>query len=447
MTKRVKRFLLLATGVTIAILAVMASLQFVARTVTRSDQEYLELFRQVISRIHESYVEKVEQKKLMQSAINGMLASLDPHSAYLPPEPFKEMNIEMSGSFGGLGIEITRKDGRLTVVSPIEDTPAFRAGIRPNDHIAKIDDKPTHGLTITESVNRMRGPKGTRVTLTILREGNPKPLIFPLVRAIIQTKSVKYRTLEPGYGLLRINQFQQHTGEEVGAALDKLRGQNGGTLKGLIIDLRNNPGGLLESCVQVAGRFIGDRLDNGLIVSTRGRIPTANQQLTASIGEKEPPYPIVVLINGGSASASEILTGALQDHKRAIVMGTQSFGKGSVQSVIPLRDGAGLKLTTALYYTPNGRSIQAKGITPDIIVGNVDLKGAKKETAPELHEKDLQGHITVPEKGSPQSPSPAASPTPAKPGDELAGDYQLSRALELLRGLDIMGGLAPSRTK
>ncbi|RII26702.1 MAG: peptidase S41 [Geobacter sp.] len=447
MTKRVKRFLLLATGVTIAILAVMASMQFVARTVNRSDQYYLELFKQVISRVNESYVEKVESKKLMQSAINGMLTSLDPHSAYLPPEPFKEMNIEMSGSFGGLGIEITMKDGRLTVVSPIEDTPAFRAGIKPNDHIVKIDDKPTHGLTITESVKRMRGPEGTRVTLTILREGNPKLLVFPLVRAIIQTKSVKHRVLEPGYGLLRINQFQQHTGEEVVAALDKLRSQNGGPLKGLIIDLRNNPGGLLESCIQVAGRFLGDRLDNGLIVSTRGRIPSANQELTASIGEKEPPYPIVVLINGGSASASEILAGALQDHKRAIVMGTQSFGKGSVQSVIPLRDGAGLKLTTALYYTPNGRSIQAKGITPDIIVGNVDLKGAKKETAPELHEKDLDGHIDVPDKGAPQTPAPTTSPTPAKPDSDLAGDYQLSRARELLRGLDVMGGLTPSRTK
>nr|WP_246525541.1 S41 family peptidase [Geomobilimonas luticola] len=417
----------------------MASMQFVKRTVTRSDQDYLNLFRQVIGTVDKSYVEKVEPKKLMQSAITGMLASLDPHSAYLPPEPFKEMNIQMSGSFGGLGIEITMKDGKLTVVSPIEDTPAFRAGIKPNDHIAKIDDKPTRGLTITEAVNRMRGKQGTKVTLSILREGSPTPLVFPLVRATIQTKSLKFRTLEPGYGLVRISHFQQHTGDEVVAALDKLRGQNDGTLKGLIIDLRNNPGGLLESCTQVAGRFIGDRLDNGLIVSTRGRLPDANQQLTASIGPKEPPYPIVVLINGGTASASEILAGALQDHKRAIVMGTQSFGKGSVQSVITLRDGAGLKLTTALYYTPSGRSIQAKGITPDIVVGNIDLKEAKKQTTPEFHEKDLDGHMIVPEKGDTQPPSPATRPsTPAKPDGELAGDYQLFRALELLRGLDVM---------
>ncbi|MBT0653637.1 S41 family peptidase [Geobacter luticola] len=437
--QRVKRFFLLTTGVTIAILAVMASMQFVKRTVTRSDQDYLNLFRQVIGTVDKSYVEKVEPKKLMQSAITGMLASLDPHSAYLPPEPFKEMNIQMSGSFGGLGIEITMKDGKLTVVSPIEDTPAFRAGIKPNDHIAKIDDKPTRGLTITEAVNRMRGKQGTKVTLSILREGSPTPLVFPLVRATIQTKSLKFRTLEPGYGLVRISHFQQHTGDEVVAALDKLRGQNDGTLKGLIIDLRNNPGGLLESCTQVAGRFIGDRLDNGLIVSTRGRLPDANQQLTASIGPKEPPYPIVVLINGGTASASEILAGALQDHKRAIVMGTQSFGKGSVQSVITLRDGAGLKLTTALYYTPSGRSIQAKGITPDIVVGNIDLKEAKKQTTPEFHEKDLDGHMIVPEKGDTQPPSPATRPsTPAKPDGELAGDYQLFRALELLRGLDVM---------
>nr|WP_223913366.1 S41 family peptidase [Geobacter sp. AOG1] len=446
--QRVKRFFLLVAGVTIATLAVMSSMQFVKRTVTRSDQYYLDLFRQVIGTVEKNYVEKVESKKLMQSAITGMLASLDPHSAYLPPEPFKEMNIQMSGSFGGVGIEITLKEGKLTVVSPIEDTPAFRAGIKPNDHIVKIDDKPTRGLTITEAVNRMRGQKGTKVTLTILREGNTKPLVFPLVRAIIQTKSVKYRLLEPGYGLLRISQFQLHTGDEVVAALDKLRGQNGGTLKGLVIDLRNNPGGLLESCTQVAGRFIGDRLDNGLIVSTRGRIPTANQQLTASIGEKEPLYPIVVLINGGTASASEILAGALQDHKRAIVMGTQSFGKGSVQSIITLRDGAGLKLTTALYYTPSGRSIQAKGITPDIIVGSIDLKGVKKQTIPEFHEKDLDGHIDMPEKGEPQTHSPATKPpTPAKPDDELTGDYQLFRAMELLRGLDVMGGITPTPKK
>lgn len=447
MMQRVKRFFLLAAGVTMAILAVMASMQFVKRTVTRSDQDYLNLFRQVIGMVEKSYVEKVEPKKLMQSAITGMLASLDPHSAYLPPEPFKEMNIQMSGSFGGLGIEITMKEGKLTVVSPIEDTPAFRAGIKPNDHIVKIDEKPTRGLTITEAVSRMRGKQGTKVTLSILREGNPTPLIFPLVRAIIQTKSLKFRTLEPGYGLMRISHFQQHTGDEAVAALQKLREQNGGTLKGLIIDLRNNPGGLLDSCTQVAGRFIGDRLDNGLIVSTRGRIPSANQQLTASIGEKEPHYPIVVLINGGSASASEILAGALQDHKRAIVMGTQSFGKGSVQSVITLRDGAGLKLTTALYYTPSGRSIQAKGITPDIIVGSIDLKGVKKEIAPEFHEKDLDGHMVVPEKGARPTPPSAKPPTPSKPDDELAGDYQLSRALELLRGLDIMGGGAPSLGK
>jgi len=445
MASRVKIFILLVVGTAITILTIVACLQLTEGTKARTEKEYLQLFTQVITQVKKSYVEEVEDKKLLQSSINGMLAALDPHSAYLPPEPFKEMNIQMSGAFGGLGIEITMKDGKLTVVSPIEETPAFRAGVKPNDHIWKIDDKPTRGLTITEAVNRMRGPKGTKVTITILREGTSNPLVFPLVRDIIKTKSLRYRSLEPGYGFIRIGHFQQRTGEEFVNALQKLREQNSGTLKGLIIDLRNNPGGLLEPCIQVAGRFVGDRLDNGLIVSTRGRIPNANQQLTATIGEKEPPYPIVVLINGGTASASEIVAGALQDHKRAVIMGTQSFGKGSVQSVMPLKDGAGLKLTTALYYTPSGRSIQAKGITPDIIVGNIDMSATKKPTTPEFHEKDLDGHMVVPEQAPPPTKAPSQPmPPPARKDDDMAKDYQLARALELLRGLNAMSTITPA---
>jgi carboxyl-terminal processing protease len=407
---------------------------------SKDDQEYLRMFREVVSLVKKNYVEDIPSRKLMQSAVNGMLASLDPHSAYMPPEPFKEMKVEMSGSFGGLGIEITIKDSKLTVVSPIEDTPAYRAGIKANDHIAKIDDALTRGMSTTDAVQRMRGAKGTKVTLTILREGAARPFVFPLVRDIIQTKSVKFRTLEPGFGYVRIAHFQERTGDEFAKALRTLREENGGTLLGLVFDLRNNPGGLVDQSIQVANRFIGEGLRDSLIVYTKGRDPAAKGELSATIGEKEPHYPIVVLINGGTASASEIVAGALQDHKRAVIMGTQSFGKGSIQSVIPLADGAGLKLTTARYYTPKGRSIQAKGITPDIYVARLDLPAAAKKKEPELHEQDLANHISAPGKDDgTTSRDKTNAPVPTgKPEEETAKDYQLARALELVRGLDLM---------
>jgi len=418
---------------------------------TKSDQDYLLLFKEVITLVKQNYVEEVDGKKLMQSAVNGMLASLDPHSVYLPPEPFTEMKVSISGSFGGLGIEITMKDGKLTVVAPIEDTPAFRAGIKSNDYIAKIDDTLTRGLNVTEAVKRMRGPKGTKVSLTIFRNGDAKPLVFPLVRDIIQTKSVKFRALEKGFGYVRISHFQEKTGDDFSQALQSLREQNGGALQGLILDLRNNPGGLVDQAVKVADRFIGENLHDGLIVYTQGRPPLPKQDINANIGDKEPHYPMVVLINGGSASASEIVAGALQDHGRAVIMGTQSFGKGSIQSIMPLPDGAGLKLTTARYFTPRGRSIQAKGITPDIQVAQMDMSKAAKEKDAEFHEKDLENHISPAavsepkgkgkeketEKGKEKGKEKEVAPS-LNPEAEPARDYQLTRALELVRGLSLM---------
>ena len=406
---------------------------------TSDEQNHLRLFREVITVVKERYVEEVDGKKLLESSVKGMLASLDPHSAYLPPEPFKEMKVEMSGAFGGLGIEIGVKEGKLTVIAPIEDTPAFRAGIKANDHIIKIDAAPTRGMSTVDAVKLMRGPKGTGVTLTISRVGSPQPLVFPLVRDIIVTKSVKYRTLERGYGYVRISQFRERSGEEFVGALRTLHEQNGGALKGLVLDLRYNPGGLLDQAIIVANRFIGENIRDGLIVYTKGRGSGAKRQYLASIGEKEPHYPLVILINGASASASEIVAGALQDQGRGIIMGTQSFGKGSIQSILPLAGGAGLKLTTARYYTPKGRSIQATGITPDIQVDQVDLSAAGNKKPSELHEKDLDHHLPTAEENDRRSREEPRSPT--GPDEETAKDYQLVRALGLVRGLVDMQGI------
>ncbi|GAB7027789.1 S41 family peptidase [Geotalea toluenoxydans] len=414
------------------------------KSITRTDdQDYIRLFVEVVAIVKKHYVEEVESKKLMQNAVKGMLASLDPHSEYLAAEPFKEMQVHMSGSFGGLGIEINMLDGKLVVVSPIEDTPAFKAGIKPADHIWKIDDKLTRGMNISKAVSLMRGEKGTSVTLTILRNGSSTPLIFPLVRDTIKTKSLKAKTLEPGFGYIGIAEFQARTGEDFTNALKKLREDNGGTLRGLVLDLRFNPGGLVDSAFMVADRFIGEGLSNGLIVYTEGREPSAKRSWTAYVGEKEPRYPMVVLINGGSASASEIVAGALQDHKRAIIMGTQSFGKGSVQSVLPLKNGDGLKLTTAKYYTPNGRSIQARGITPDIVVSMMKPKNGEPDKDQAIREKDLENHFEGKGEATEQKQEQKQEkPAPMAAADKSKkDDYQLSRALDLLKGIDMLSQL------
>lgn len=410
-----------------------------------SDYESIELFTDVMAIIKKSYVEEVDTKKLVYGAINGMLSSLDPHSSFMPPDTYKEMKIDTKGAFGGVGIEISIKDGVLSVISPIEDTPAFKAGIKSGDMILKIDDKFTKDLNINEAVKRMRGQKGTKVVLTIMREGYDKPKEFQLVRDIIQVKSVRSYLNEGGYGYVRIAQFQEKTDEDLVKALKTLKEENKGELKGLVLDMRNDPGGLLDQAVKVADHFVAE---GQMIVYTEGREKDSKMQFTSKKGGKEPNYPIVVLINGGSASASEIVAGALQDHKRAIILGTQSFGKGSVQTVIPLSDDSGLRLTTARYYTPKGRSIQAKGITPDITVEAAELpKSNGKKDVLHLREKDLENHFetdtkangdTKKEDKKGEKKEDKSEKTPSKLEDNLKSDYQVLRALDLLKGWELI---------
>ncbi len=428
--------ILIATLLTVA--AIAALFFFSPNSGVRGVKDYIAFFKEVVGLIKTEYVEKVDDKKLIESAVNGMLAALDPHNAYMPPDSFREMQVEMAGEFGGVGIEITIKDGKLTVISPIADTPAFRAGIRPGDNIWVIDNAFTRSMTINEAVKRMRGTPGTRVTLVILREGAAKPLLFKLKREVIRIRSVRYRTLEKGYGYIRIAQFQERSAEEFAAALRALHRENSSGLRGLVLDLRNNPGGLVDPAVDVAGRFLGEQLQGGLIVSMKGRDPASRGELSATIGEKEPHYPLVVLINGGSASAAEIVAGALQDYGRAVIMGTQSFGKGSVQSIIPLAGGAGLKLTTARYYTPKGRSIQARGITPDVIVEREEQATKVRKEPFDIREEDLDGHIPPADAVRPTKRAGERSPAVTKTDEELTKDYQLSRALDLLRGVDLL---------
>ena len=407
-----------------------------------SDYESIELFTDVMAIVKKSYVEEVDTKKLIYGAINGMLASLDPHSSFMPPDSYKEMKIDTKGAFGGLGIEITIKDGILTVISPIEDTPAYKAGIKAGDQIFKIDDKFTKDLNINDAVKRMRGTKGSTVVLTIMRDTFEKPKEFSLVRDVIQIKSVRSRMLDNGYAYVRIAQFQEKTDEDLSKALHGFQEESKKPLAGLILDLRNDPGGLLDQAVKVADHFVED----GLIVYTEGREKDSKMQFSARKGNKEPNYPIVVLINGGSASASEIVAGALQDHKRALIMGTQSFGKGSVQTIIPLSDDSGLRLTTARYFTPKGRSIQAKGITPDIVVERLELpKEVDKRDMLHLREKDLENHFESEDKdtqkGDKKSVKPDEikdKPVSTKPEDNLKNDYQVMRAMDLLKGWDIL---------
>lgn len=405
---------------------------------TPPDTNALRLLSEAYSAVLENYVEKPDSKKLVLNMVDGMLATLDPHSAYLPPEPYHEMEVSMTGSFGGVGIELGTKDGKITVIAPIDDSPAFRAGIHANDHIWKIDGKSTVGMNIAVAVKRMRGEKGTPVTLTIVRAENAKPLVFNLVRDIIKLKSLKPKLLDSGYGFIRISQFQERTGSEFKEALKELHVKSGGSLKGLILDLRYNPGGLINSCVEVVNCFVGDDINNSAIVSIKGRAPEANRVYNATLGTKEPRYPIVVLINGGSASASEIVAGALQDHKRAIIMGTQSFGKGSVQSIFPMKGNAALKLTTALYYTPSGRSIQAKGIVPDVEMPNITPLPAK-EKGMEIKEKDLEKSLASDGKqDAPQPKSQESLHGIAAKYTDLQKDYQLKRALELLQSISML---------
>ncbi|MCQ4234711.1 S41 family peptidase [Pseudomonas stutzeri] len=393
--------------------------------------EELRTFAEVLDRIKAAYVEPVDDKTLLENAIKGMLSNLDPHSAYLEPEAFAELQESTSGEFGGLGIEVGQEDGLIKVVSPIDDTPASRAGIEAGDLIVKIDGKPTKGLSMMDAVAQMRGKPGSSITLTLVREAG-RPFDVKLTRAVIKVQSVKSQLLEPGYGYLRITQFQINTGEEVGKALARLKKANDGKkLSGLVLDLRNNPGGVLQAAVEVSDHF----LTKGLIVYTKGRIANSELRFNADPVDASEHVPLVVLINGGSASASEIVAGALQDHKRGVVMGTDSFGKGSVQTVLPLNNDRALKLTTALYFTPNGRSIQAQGIVPDIEVARAKL--TREQAGDNLREADLAGHLGN-GNGGPDRPSSTqvVSDSP-RPQDD---DYQLGQALNLLKGLNLTRG-------
>jgi carboxyl-terminal processing protease len=403
--------------------------------VTAQEETYekLKVFTEVLSIVQTNYVDDVNSKDLLYGAVRGMLETLDPHSSFLTPDNFKEMQVETQGSFGGLGIEITVKDRHLTVVSPIEGTPADRAGLHAGDRIVRIDDKPTKDLTLMEAVRRLRGPKGTKVTIGVLREGWAEPRDFEIVREVIQVRSVRSKDLGEGVGYIRVNSFQERTGKDLERAIEQLM-KGGG--KAFVLDLRNNPGGLLNQAVFVSDLF----LDKGqLIVYTSGRMKNQDLRFTAEHSNGFPKFPMVVLVNGGSASASEIVAGALQDHKRAVVLGTKTFGKGSVQTVIPLSDGSGLRLTTAKYFTPKGRSIHGTGIEPDIVVE--PPRPAAQAAAHQLREADLQKQ------------RPTAPPQERKIGDEegdanvpigrpevgdVKSDVQLQRALEILKATRIL---------
>ena len=409
-----------------------------------STYEDLKVFTDVLGFIQKDYVEETKSKDLIYGAIKGMLETLDPHSAFMPPNMYKEMQEETKGRFEGLGMEVTIKDGILTVVSPIEDTPAYKAGVLAGDQIIKIDGESTKNLNLLDSVKRLRGPRGTKVTITIMREGFAKPRDFTLVRDVIPVRSVRHELLEKNYGYVRLSQFQEKTDGEFEKAMKALEEESKGTLKGLILDLRNNPGGLLESAAQIVDRFI----DSGLIVSVEGRKEDQNRKYYAHPGSHITQYPLVVLVNGGSASGAEIVAGAIQDQGRGIIVGTQTFGKGSVQSIIPLKDGSGLKLTTARYYTPNGRSIQAKGIVPDIIVKPSRPEEEKEVVIPKFPaEKDLQRHLMDVEKGVPKEKEKPKKEEVEKPKKEEVkekkpADYQLERALELLKSWEIFKNIS-----
>jgi carboxyl-terminal processing protease len=419
--------------------------------VSRQDYESLEAFTNILSIVKKNYVEEVDTKNLVTGAINGMLSGLDPHSAYLTPDLYKELQMDTQGRFGGLGIEITVKGGILTVVSPIEDTPAAKAGVKPGDQIFKIEEEFTKDMTLVDAVKKMRGPKGTKITISIKREGVPELMDFILVRDTIRVQAVRSRTLEEGYGYVRLAQFQERSDRDVQQALEKMAAEKSG-IKGLVLDLRNNPGGLLTQAVRVADLF----LDSGLIVYTEGRIESQKQKYSAQKEGSWMDFPIVVLVNGGSASASEIVAGALQDHKRAVVLGTKTFGKGSVQTILPLDDNSALRLTTARYFTPKGRSIQALGIVPDIIVEPPPTPPAEGKAEEKkrlgLREENLPGHLSNPQQ-APSQPQDQSEkdkeklvPRTAPTGDEtIDNDAQLKRALDLLKSWDVFKQLVQKK--
>nr|WP_198295641.1 S41 family peptidase [Imhoffiella purpurea] len=400
----------------------------------------LRTFADVFGRIKEDYVEQADDRSLIESAIRGMLSGLDPHSSYLNAEEYRDLQVGTSGEFGGLGIEVGLEDGFVKVIAPIDDTPAQRAGLQAGDMIIRIDEKPIKGLGLDEAVKLMRGKPGTEIRLTIMRGTEQSPFDVTIERAIIQVASVKSRMLEPGFGYVRITSFQAHTTDDMQKAMGQLEKTNGGKLEGLILDLRNNPGGVLSGAVGVSDAF----LTRGLIVYTQGRVKDSKMQFEAGPDDLLDGAPIVVLVNGGSASASEIVAGALQDHKRAIIMGTRTFGKGSVQTIVPIDDTTALKLTTARYYTPSGRSIQAQGIEPDIVLHPGEFKPKSDDDLKSVKEADLMRHL-----GEETEVPSAADEAQRPPEEEKANeedsdsptidDFQLNEALNVLKGVTIFG--------
>jgi len=390
---------------------------------TRLPLRELRLFTQVFEQIRRGYVEEVADTELLENAIAGLLLELDPHSVYLNQTDYEELQESATGEYSGLGLQVGSERGMIKVISPIDDSPAAKAGIEAGDFIVEVDGTPVRGMAVQKAIDKLRGEKGTSIELTVFREGEEGPLDITVVRGTIQVSSVRSRIIEPGYGYVRVSQFQVSSGDDFKDALISLKAKEP-ALKGLIIDLRNNPGGLVPASVEIADAV----LDGGTVVYTEGRLPSANISFDAESGDLLEGTPIVVLINGGSASASEIVAGALQDHHRAAIIGTQSFGKGSVQTVIPLGDGRAVKLTTARYFTPNGRSIQAEGIVPDIIVEPAEIRLYKKRK--QVREADLDGHLDQAD----------GAKKKAKDSDEdITSDNQLYEALNVLKGFQLLG--------
>lgn len=441
MRSKTRSSLLIALGVIIGVIVSIGQGSWAERSDSNSQSddaveahglplEELRAFVEILNRVKQGYVEDVSDKELLENGIRGMLDGLDPHSAYLNKEEFKEISISTSGKFGGLGIEVQMQNGFVRVVTPIDDTPASAAGIQAGDLILRIDDTAVKGMSLMDAVKAMRGKAGSEITLTVLREKRDEPFKVTLKRAVIRVRSVKSRMLDDGYGYVRITQFTSQTGDSLKREIGKLKDEANGPLRGIVLDLRNNPGGVLSAAVDVADTFI----NNGDIVSIRGRAPNTDQRFDATPGDMLDGAPMVVLVNEGSASASEIVAGALQDDSRAVIMGNQTFGKGSVQTIVPLANGAALKLTTARYYTPSGRSIQAEGIEPDVGIQKVNVTAAESSGILPFSEADLAGALS----NDTLDADAAAAPKGKNDDGLAASDYPLYEALNLLKGLHIL---------
>ena len=436
-----RNILVLSLGITLGVSLSIGQGVFANRDNAEATLPLDELrnFTQVFSRIKADYVEPVDDKTLLENAIRGMVSGLDPHSSYLDTSDYHDLQVGTTGEFGGLGIEVSMEDGFVKVISPIDDTPAQRAGVEAGDLIIRLDETPVKGLTLRDAVNLMRGEVGADILLTIVREGEEKPLKITITRDKIKVKSVKFRLVEPDIGYVRITQFQQRTGENLLEAIDSLAEENNNALGGIILDLRNNPGGVLSAAVDVSDAF----LEKGLIVYTEGRIKNSEMTFNARPGDEIDGAPLIVLVNEGSASASEIVAGALQDHKRALIIGNKTFGKGSVQTILPLGRDSAIKLTTARYFTPAGRSIQAEGIVPDIVLDHIKVSSVNNKPAHSLKEADLSGHLSngrhQNKEGENSTASESEEQSHADKRAKLAKqDYQLYEAVNMLKGLMIL---------